>query len=341
MRIVFRADASLETGTGHIVRCESLADELRKAGHSASFCCRELSGNLISWLKERGHDVTVLSTDDAAETHRVAEKADWLIVDNYNLDFLWERKLRNSVVALFVLDDLGRKHDCDMLLDQNYSNSVHYLYAQRVPPDCELLLGPKYALVRPQFSELRSVSLAQDRGRVSRILVFMGGIDEQNETTKALRGIAFSRYANSAVEVVIGQGNPHKNIVEAACGTLSNVRLHVQTNDMARLMASSDLMICGGGSVTWERCTLGVPALVTVLADNQKAIVESLDAVGAHRSLGSNRDLAPIDYAAALDAITFQLLASMSTASASLCDGNGVSRVVQLLDNKSEPGEAL
>ena len=332
MRLVFRTDASQEIGTGHVVRCASLASFLRDAGHEILFCCRDEPGNMIGWLQERGFAVTVIGADDAAQTRVAAQGADWLVVDHYGLDAAWEKAARDSV-RLFALDDLGRGHDCALLLDQNYANPAHARYTAQVPEGCEILLGPHYALVRPEFAAHRAASLARPRDSLSRLLVFMSGIDAENETSKALAGIAASRHRTVAVDVVIGASNPHRATVEAACGALANAQLHVQTARMAKLMAGADLMLCAGGSATWERCTLGLPALLVILADNQVGIAESLAQEGAHRTLGWYNQIAAADYATALDIITPQDISSMSRAAAAICDGQGIARVAGRLQD--------
>ncbi|HET7086168.1 MAG TPA: UDP-2,4-diacetamido-2,4,6-trideoxy-beta-L-altropyranose hydrolase [Rhizomicrobium sp.] len=335
MRLVFRSDASCEIGTGHVVRCASLAQALRAQRDDILFCCQDLPGNMIAWLQDHGLAVTIVGPDCALETRKAAQDADWLVVDHYGLDAEWELQAKGSA-RLMALDDLGRKHNCDLLLDQNYANPVHQRY--QVPDGCELLLGPAYALVRPEFAARREKSLARPRDGVRRLLVFMGGIDEMNETSKALAGIAKSRHHAAAVDVVIGAANPHRAAVEAACRGLPGARLHVQAQDMAGLMAQADLMLCAGGSANWERCTLGIPALVTILADNQLPIAESLGAAGSHRTLGWHDRLTAADYAAALDAVTPAMLSAMSRVSAAICDGQGIARVADRLKNYgSEP----
>jgi UDP-2,4-diacetamido-2,4,6-trideoxy-beta-L-altropyranose hydrolase len=328
MRLVFRSDASREIGTGHVVRCASLAGALRVAGDEIRFCCQDLPGNMIDWLEGRGFPVTVVGPDSADATRKAAEGIDWLVVDHYGLDCVWEKRAKGSAL-LFALDDMGREHSCDLLLDQNYANPLHQQY--RVPSDCEVLLGPDYALVRPEFAARRNESLARSRDEIARLLVFMGGIDEKNETSKALAGIAQSRRRTAAVDVVIGAANPHRTAVEAACSLLPGARLHVQAQDMAALMSEADLMLCAGGSTTWERCTLGIPALLTVLADNQLSIAQTLAKAGAHQTLGWYDEIDAVDYAAALDAVTPGALAAMSEAAAAICDGQGLARVTKRL----------
>jgi UDP-2,4-diacetamido-2,4,6-trideoxy-beta-L-altropyranose hydrolase len=346
MRFLFRADASVLMGTGHIVRCAALAERLADNGHEVRFLCRELPGNLIAWVEAQGFGVTRLAGDFVAALVPTGDAAaclaaigqqryDWLIVDHYELDTVWERAM--SVVAdrIFAIDDLGRQHDCAMVLDQNYANPVHDHYPGRIAPFCKLLVGPDFALLRPEFSGLRSVSLARERNRISRILIFMGGSDPTNETTKALDGVARTALASAVIDVVIGSSNPHRQMVENACAQLPTVKFHVQTSRMAELMTSADLAIGAGGSATWERCTLGLPALVTILSENQASIAKSLVAAGAQELVGWSREITADNYVRALGMLDTKRRKAMSAISAKICDGGGTSRVTSLLLRES------
>jgi UDP-2,4-diacetamido-2,4,6-trideoxy-beta-L-altropyranose hydrolase len=342
MRFLFRADASTAIGSGHVARCASLAQALAGAGHEVQFACRALAGDLNHWLEAEGFRVhEILGNADAAMTESIdaeatrksvpAQRYDWLIVDHYELGAAWERAMTDVADRIFVIDDLGRRHDCDLLLDQNQKNPNHAQYSSRTPPGCEVLLGPHFALLRAEFATLRAKSLRRRRESVSRLLVFMGGSDPSNETCKALHGVGRSDMANLAVDVVVGSGNPHRQAVANACAAMDRATLHVQTKQMAQLMSEADCAIGAAGTTTWERCTLGLPALVTVLAENQTAIAEAVDAASAHRLLGRQRDLTADHYARALRALGAADLVRMSRAAADICDGGGAARVAARL----------
>jgi UDP-2,4-diacetamido-2,4,6-trideoxy-beta-L-altropyranose hydrolase len=259
------------------------------------------------------------------------DRCDWLIVDHYGLGRAWETALRRVAERILAIDDLGREHECDALLDQNYPNPAHVQYQGRIPSDCELLLGPQYALVRPEFAALRSISLAKPRSPISRLLVFMSGTDPVDETTKALEGIRLLKKPRLQVDVAIGDGNPRREGIASLCGALPNATLHVQTMRMAELMVAADCMIGAGGSSAWERCVLGLPALVTILAENQGSITEAVERAGGHRLLGWHHTVRADDYAEALVSLDVPALVRMSEAAAAICDGVGVERVCKRL----------
>jgi UDP-2,4-diacetamido-2,4,6-trideoxy-beta-L-altropyranose hydrolase len=340
VRAVFRADASVAIGSGHVMRCASLARRLRDAGHEVSFLCRSLPGDLTDMLEETfpvhrlDGSAREWTQDDDAKACRNAigvARYDWLVVDHYSLGTRWERAMAGCADRVLAIDDVGREHRCDLLLDQNFANPAHDRYDRTLPADCERLLGPHYALLRPDFAARRTASLARPRERVARVLVFMGGSDPPDETSTALRGIALMA-AQPAVDVVIGAANPHRRAVAAACAALADATLHVQTQEMATLMARADCAIGAPGSATLERCTLGLPAIVTILAENQAAIGAAVDDAGAHRLLGRRGEVSPSDYAAALGSLDAVALRAMSAAAASICDGDGAGRVAARLE---------
>lgn len=312
MRILFRADASIRNGTGHIVRCAALAGALRRRGAEVCFACRAEAGHLNDWLTRQGFDVHELSgePDDipVMETllFTLNKPIDWLIVDHYHLDARWESALRHWVKRIFVIDDLAnRPHDCDALLDQNRltesvpegaivgRNDGTGPYQSLISPRTRLLLGPRYALLRPPFAQAHErLKWERDErtGPARRILAFFGGTDPTGETVRAIESL--DRLACSAPElrlqadVVVGGGNPRRREIERLCAERPHLRFHCQTEDMAGLMASADLSVTAGGGTTWERLCLGLPGLVVAVADNQIALSREVALAGAQVFLG-------------------------------------------------------
>jgi UDP-2,4-diacetamido-2,4,6-trideoxy-beta-L-altropyranose hydrolase len=254
---------------------------------------------------------------------------DWLIVDHYGIDARWERALRPYVGKIMVIDDLAdREHDCDLLLDQNLQSRPNR-YQGLVPETCRLLLGPRYALLRPQFSEARKRLRARD-GRVRRILVAFGGVDAQGATLLSLEAIARLNRPDIAVDAVITSAYPKRQAIESRCQQLPNVRIHCDVEDMAGLMANADLAIGAGGAMTWERCCVGLPSLVIAIADNQRSIAEACAAQGSLVYLGAYGELKSEYLASELYALLHQpaKLISISMAARKLVDEHGCQRVV-------------
>lgn len=353
MKIVIRADASIAIGTGHIMRCLTLADELRSRGAEVHFICREHPGNLCELVEEHGYLLwrlvpppteylsskdgpyhTVPWQQDADETTTAMSDGgvDWLIVDHYALDRRWEECLRTHVSKIMVIDDLAdRPHDCDLLLDQNLYADMEGRYNGLVPESCQKLLGPRYALLRPEFVEACK-QLRQRDGQVHRILVFFGGVDSSNETTKTLHALNTLHLQGVAVDVVVGGGNPHKDEVRLLCEA-NGFSYHCQVSNIAELMASADLAIGGGGTATWERCAVGLPALIMVLADNQRELVQYGAQSGLCLSLGDASGVSADEIGTAVSfAMRFPAtMRHLTEQCMATVDARGCSRVSSLL----------
>lgn len=298
MLVIFRADSSITIGSGHLMRCLTFAERMRKEKNAeVHFISRDLEGNLHGKIKDAGFPLHILpchpidkSLDgydawltvpqavDAAETKDVLRglgKVNRLVVDNYALDITWEREMRPFVDKIFVIDDLAnRKHDCDILLDQSFYVNMDTRYTSLVPANCKLFLGPAYALLREEFYRER-VRLRKRRGIAQNLLIFYGGSDLTNETMKAVRAVVCTGATNITVNVIVGASNPHKDEIITFCRAYNFLNVHVQVNNMAELMGEADLALGAGGSTIWERCFLELPSIVTAVAENQRLICEN------------------------------------------------------------------
>lgn len=274
------------------MRCLTLADELKRCGAHIRFVSRDLPLHLRDMLAAKGMEFVALDGDvaqlpagdlahaswlgtsqaqDAQSTIQAlsGQSWEWLVVDHYALDVRWESALRGAAQKIMVIDDIAdRKHDCDVLLDQNFYADMQTRYTDKVPTHCELLLGPRYALLRDEFRKLRE-QVKPRTGAVNRILVFFGGVDADNYTGQAIEALSGIDVHGIHVDVVVGAQHPCCEQIKAACVQHGFI-CHVQTNKMADLMAVADLAIGAGGSATWERCCLGLPTLVFCTAHNQQ-----------------------------------------------------------------------
>jgi UDP-2,4-diacetamido-2,4,6-trideoxy-beta-L-altropyranose hydrolase len=355
VKIVFRVDATLQIGTGHFMRCLTLADALKQRGDHIRFVSRNLPTHFHEMLNEKGIGLAALpkkkreshygnlahsswldvsQTDDAQATGQAlsGHEWDWLVVDHYALDARWGSSLRRFVNQIMVIDDLAdRAHDCDVLLDQNLYTDMMTRYLDKVPAHCQLLTGPQYALLRDEFPKLRKQVSART-GVVKRVLAFFGGVDADNYTLIAIKALAGLGMKGIAVDVVIGAQHPLRFDIEKICARLDYV-CHVQTSNMAQLMAAADLAIGAGGSTSWERCCLGVPAVLVALAENQTDIAKALDSCGACIYLGTKEvvDSNTIQRTIADLLDTPSQLEVASQRAFSLVDGLGVDRVCRVL----------
>lgn len=352
MKVAIRADASPEMGSGHVMRCLSLADALTARGAKVSFVCRHLPGAHAHAITARGHLLSLLTLaapagmeapqqpwpashqlDDALATVGALQGSmpDWLIVDHYGLDRTWENAVRSGASHLMAIDDLGRGHQCDLLLDANFQANAKARYPASGERGATLLLGPSYALLRSEFAQARTPVKVR-RGPVRRLLVFMGGMDSGNATGRMLDAIGLLGPERFALDVVIGAAHPARHEIEAFCRARPDSRCHVQTEHMADLLASCDMAVGAGGGSTWERCCLGVPALAVALAENQRALLEGAARAGLVYTPdgGLNGGLPPPQLLAThLRALLGNeaLRESLSAAGMAAVDGRGALRV--------------
>jgi UDP-2,4-diacetamido-2,4,6-trideoxy-beta-L-altropyranose hydrolase len=289
------------------MRCLTLAGALAGRGWRCAFIANAEAEQVVPLL---------------ARQERVADftRADLLVVDHYGLDAAYETAARGRARAVMAIDDLAdRRHDADFLLDQTLARDAH-AYRGLVPPGCTLLLGAEYALLRPEFARARAAGL-RARAELSRVLVSLGATDPDNATGAVLDAIAASGLGLE-IDVVVGASNRHQSALARA-----NARLHVNPpgERLVELMSGADLAIGSGGISAYERCCLGLPSLLVVLADNQAGNAEALRRAGAAlpMSIGALRE--------SLLAMKADALQRMSRAAAAVCDGLGAVRAADAL----------
>jgi UDP-2,4-diacetamido-2,4,6-trideoxy-beta-L-altropyranose hydrolase len=352
MQVVFRVDASIKIGTGHVMRCLTLAEALKEKGVQAEFICREHVGNLIDFIQGKGFKVHVLSmTENDIEMPRVTSfksenvldhahwlgatqqqdtdackvilkklSPDWLIVDHYAIDDTWQIELQGTYKKLMVIDDLGdRRQLCDLLLDQNYG-STQGKYQALVPVHCKKLVGSSYALLRPEFAQWRKFSLNRRlKPNLKNILISLGGVDPDNYTGQVLEALKQSVLPKDIlVKVIMGSTAPNLHSVQQQAQILPyKTEIKVNVSNMAELMANADLAIGAAGATTWERCCLGLPSIQLVIAENQKKIAENLSNIKAIKYIRN------VDDINILMETTLIWMQSMGQTASQVCDGVG------------------
>jgi UDP-2,4-diacetamido-2,4,6-trideoxy-beta-L-altropyranose hydrolase len=344
MRVVFRVDASGDVGFGHLSRCINLAEVLRSRGNEVSFVCRDDEAKSFRALEDRLFATVLLpmltvgepvnQQEDAQQTIQAlqGERPEWLIVDSYTLDKNWERLMRPHVAKIAAIEDLsGREHDCDLLLDQNYSERSASSFEKFVPNTCELLLGPRFALIGEQFRRLRELK-SKPTPELKRIFVFCGGSDLQNLTQQVINEISCSELSNVAVDVVVGAQNKTFDR-EAALKLNANIEIHDASGEFARIMSIADLAIGAGGTTSWERMCLGVLSIVVSIAENQISACEKLGCDGLINYLGTQSSLMPSAIRdAVIEAKTkYASLFAQIERGQILVDGRGCERVAEVM----------
>ncbi|MDI7863632.1 UDP-2,4-diacetamido-2,4,6-trideoxy-beta-L-altropyranose hydrolase [Rhizobiaceae bacterium n13] len=305
LRVVFRVDASLDIGTGHVIRCLTLADRLRGQGAEVGFVCREFEGHLCDLIEGRGFNVSRLplpapgwrppsdgeprhaswlglswqeDAEQTAEAIAYPRLPDWLVVDHYALDSRWEQTFRARGIKLLAIDDLAdRSHSCNVLVDQNLVAGMVGRYEGRVPGNCTLLLGPTYAMLQSEYSVLRTRTSPRE-GPIRRVLVSFGGVDKDCLTEKTVDALLSLKVPQLQADVVLSSSSPQFDRIRKRIAGNSAVRLHDRVASLAPLILAADLAIGASGTTNWERFCLGLPAVVVTVADNQTAIAAELAA---------------------------------------------------------------
>ncbi|TLP42093.1 UDP-2,4-diacetamido-2,4,6-trideoxy-beta-L-altropyranose hydrolase [Cohaesibacter sp. CAU 1516] len=361
--IVFRVDASLEIGTGHVVRCMVLARKLRSCGVDCHFVCKNLPGNIADSIIDNGFTCRLIEpvSDVFSEIDELADLPphaawlhgsqgqdaysfleaikdrypDWIIVDHYGLDYRWEMLVRSSCGNIMVIDDLAdRKHDCNILLDQNFFSESEERYSGLVPSESRLMVGPRFALLTESFEASHSRLLPYaERFEKGHIVVFFGGVDLINQTTVACRTLLKNFMHPYKVDVIVGRKNPHIHEIEATIGNAEHIDLHVQVRNMEHFLERAFLYVGAIGTTTWERCACHLPGLVCSVAGNQKKVAVAVRDYGSHIYLGHYTDMSPEIFERELVHLLpdFNRLRTLSERSSELVDAQGCSRVAKQL----------
>lgn len=333
MKVLIRADASAVIGIGHVARCLTLAEQLLAQGATVAFACRALPGHQLARIAGEGHEVFALPADTDDDIAALARSLppgvsfDWIIVDHYGLEARWENAARQWARRIMAIDDLAdRPHACDLLLDQNFTASAA-LYQSLVPAACELLAGPRYALLRPAFRQGR----AADADGARRVLVSFGGFDQAGMTLKTLQALAC--IDGVQVQCIAGQASADLPVLQALVNQRPGWELLGFVDDLPQRMASATLFVGAGGGTTWERAALGLPSLCVSVADNQVGNAEALARAGVHLYPGAAGQVTVEVLARCITRLLDDaaLRGQFSERSRELVDGLGAQRVAAAL----------
>ena len=312
-KVAIRVDSSSVIGMGHLQRCLVLASELYSFGAEVVFLSRALPGNQIIFIQDKNFKCFVLPYQENSkyqhsskinENNKLAwlgssieedvqicsdfldkKDCDLLIVDHYSLDKQWHKLMRPYCKKIMALDDLANKEfDCDILMNYNYSGLTVESYEKLVPTTCKLFLGTKYCLFKPELTQVLVRRKLERRfnqiNQFGNILLFMGGADRNNNTSKILKQILrVPTIKKAAVHVVLGKSNPFRVQLKHDFAAYDQVIFYVQPDEYYNLLAQADLAIGAGGVSQLERLYLGLPSVAIPIAENQKTIyLEMLEA---------------------------------------------------------------
>jgi UDP-2,4-diacetamido-2,4,6-trideoxy-beta-L-altropyranose hydrolase len=328
--ILFVVDAGPVVGGGHVMRSLTLAGALSGQGAACRFVTPPAVEAILAAFAPETEPVAALSTlpEDLAQAARGA-KFDAVVFDHYGLSESDHRAMARGRPAL-VIDDLAdRPLGADLLLDSGPARRAED-YDGLTPDGVRLLLGPQYAPVRPEFAALRETALGWRGEPVGRVLVSLGLTDVDGITGRMVERLR-PKVSDVGIDIVLGAEAPSLASLSKIARRDTRIVLHVDSPHMARLTAEADIAIGAAGSSTWERCTLGLPTLTIVLAENQRAAAQAL----AERDAALSLDLADPAFDASFDRALRRLTTDaglrrqLAMASAELCDGLGAPRVAE------------
>jgi UDP-2,4-diacetamido-2,4,6-trideoxy-beta-L-altropyranose hydrolase len=277
MRIALRADASRQLGWGHVKRCLALALALRGRGAEVEFVAARTDVDVAALVGAAGIATTLVSGETALPA---GWAPDLVVVDHYRLGADWHAAARAATGApIVVIDDLAdRPLDAELVIDQNPMPDMAAKYRAALRRPARLCGGPQFALLDPVYAGHARHTL---RRRVRSIGLFMGGTDAENFSAWAWQACRVQAGWGGPIEIASTRANPALAALQRLCADDAATTLLLDRPDLADFHARHDLQIGAGGGACWERCCLGVPALVLVAADNQLASVPHLAAHGA------------------------------------------------------------
>ncbi|MDJ0641196.1 MAG: UDP-2,4-diacetamido-2,4,6-trideoxy-beta-L-altropyranose hydrolase [Erythrobacter sp.] len=303
MKIAIRVDASAQIGTGHVKRSLSLAEALRAHGADLRFVTRALGFDSVGMIAAAGFEQTILLPPpgsvfapdpeiphsewaEVALERDVAETVDallefvpdWVVLDSYAFDARWHDEVRAKLGCMIAqIDDLAdRNLACDLLIDHTYDRDHRTKYGSKLARPARILGGPRYGLLGPSYADAPRYDFGEE---VHSIGVFMGGVDAGGHSLGVLDALDAIGFAG-ALEVVATSANPHLGDLRERVASRSGTKLSLDLPDLAAFFARHDLQIGAGGGASWERCCIGVPTLLVVVAPNQMSVAPLLADAG-------------------------------------------------------------
>ncbi len=265
MNILFRVDSSSFIGTGHIMRDLVLAKQFPHA--KIIFATQDLSGNINHKIIDTGYEIIDLKTNDKDEVLNILKSrhVDLLVIDHYKIDYKYESYIKeNFDVKILAFDDTYEKHNCDILLNHNISADKKK-YKGLVPKDCELRCGSKYTLLRDEFYEAK---------RQKTVFLAMGGADHSNLNIKILK--VLEDFENIKTIVVTTNANKNLDVLKNYVQGKENIKLHVNSNKIAKLMKKSDFAIVTPSVTVNEVYFMELHFIAIKTAENQDEIYKFL-----------------------------------------------------------------
>jgi len=336
--ILFRTDANPQIGTGHIMRCLSLADAFQERGADCVFVTAE--PYMRPLIQERGYECLVLGTEyDHMDGELPAflplleeRRPSCLMLDSYFVTAGYMQCVRSAAPVVYI-DDLNVfDYPVDIVVNYN-------LYAERMayPPNKKYLLGPRYAPLRRQFQGLGA---RVTKEQVREVLVSTGGTDQYHVALQCAEYLREHPPASGfTYHFILGSMNLDVEQIRGLAKDVPYIMPHEQVTDMCGLMLRCDMAISAAGTTLYELCACGLPTVSYVLADNQIQGAAAFEKAGLMPCAGDVRKKHGFvkQIFSELDAITsWRYRKETAQRMQALVDGNGVIRTAEMIMGKIE-----
>lgn len=312
MNILFRVDASNIIGTGHVYRCLNFAD-LYSKNNNIYFITKKHLFNLNEKIKEKytcfeleieNIDNINLNIDtwlgeselnDVKKTISVIEKnkleIDWIIIDHYGINEVWENEIKKYVKKICVIDDfINRKHNCNILINQQIREEEKIKYKDIINKECKICVGNDYLILNSKYYEME---IKKEIKNLRRINIFMGGSDNDNITNEIIdicNEFIIKNELNIIVDVIIGKSNKNFKKIENKLNNLKNFNYYYDIKFIGNLLLEADLAIGSPGTTSYERVITCTPSLMICIAYNQKTVIKKFIESGTSKYIGEIDD---------------------------------------------------
>lgn len=285
MRVIIRTDGNREIAMGHIMRCLSIADALKKEGADVMFVTA--GDETKELIASRGFEHHVLDTSyrdmeaELAAFHALFEQepAEWILLDSYFVTQGYMKELAGWTKTAYI-DDMGQPvYPVSMLINYNiYGTRLPYAQWYEsagisLPEKC--LLGCRYAPLRTEFQQGRISKVSE---KVADVLITTGGGDLINAAGALCRKleneIKDGKHHGVCFHVVCGPFSEHKQELYELAEREDAFVIHENVTRMSELMAGCDIAVSAAGSTMYELCSMQLPVVCFYFAENQRQMAE-------------------------------------------------------------------
>lgn len=264
MRVVLRADASRTQGTGHVMRCLTLAEGLRARGHEIILITNASEVSWLEQIKAESELTLVSSPQHQLAASYIAElKPDWVVVDSYEISAREISALADSMKVLAIVDGNHRDINATMYLDHNYS-AEKLAWPEYVQE--RLLAGSKYALIRDSILEQKRSVPWKIQDDIPRVVAFMGGSDPTGAIKQVCRALTD---IDMSMDVTLIASSEWLKDIQEQIHAKNNFKVILPTSELPELLGNASIVISAAGTSSWEICTLGLPSVLISVVDNQ------------------------------------------------------------------------